>query len=718
MLLGEGPGGEEDQAGKPFVGGSGRILGRWFYEAGTFRGEVHVDNVFSHRPPNNNLDAARPNKFQAYAALHDRIRRVNPRVIVAAGETPLEFFGKQGISNWRGSCFEWNGIKVVPTFHPAFIMRVPDMWRFCVEDLRFAFRKAETWPTSAPVYYTINPPASQFDAWCRAIPDGSEVSIDLETTMDFGATTHVGLAYKAREATVIDMEEEYLLPLLRLLKRPMQWVGQNVVMFDSIRLHELGAPLLTATADIMLAHHLLQSPAPHDLGFINSCYTRYPYFKDESGKDIHRYCAKDTDSAWQIWQMMKHELVAEGMWDLFQVVMKAAHYVRAMRMRGVPVDRQLVVEAAKQLELDSQDVMKQIREKTGMKYFNPRSWVDCRKVLYETLKLPVQYNQKGRERKITTDDDALVKLSRHPGNNGIPQLILACRRPLNDLSKYFRPETIDRSTGRWHPDWKIHGTETGRYSCWFHTLPPRVRHVVRQPGRLIAYVDAQQGEFRIASWCADDSVGKEIQERPGGVHNNTATVLFSKIKGYQVKLEEVTPMMRFYTKFTVFGWIYGREPPSIAEQYNIPLDAAKEITGVLATTFKRIVIWKADTAATALSRGMLRNPYGRRRYFDAGSDADKEREAYAFLPQSTLHDIVQRAHILVEESEPYREEEVVADMHDALVMVVHEGFDPDGLRSLLSREYLPGLRMPFDVEVNPYWHDKRAEEDAKGKVVL
>jgi uracil-DNA glycosylase family 4 len=722
MLIGEAPGAEEDQNGKPFVGGSGRILGRWFYESGVFRGEIFLDNVFSHRPPGNELSTAKPNYLEAYQNLERRIDQVNPRVIIAAGETALRFFGKVGITNWRGSCFEWKGIKIVPTLHPAFIMRVPTMWRFCVEDLRFAFRKAEGWPTGLPLNYVINPTSESLEAYFQSIKDNEEVSLDLETTveeqMELSAITQVSISTKARQAVVFDMEEQYLLSLLRLLKRPLRWVGQNILMFDSLRLRDLGAPLIQVYADTMLAHHILQSPAPHDLGFIVSCTIRYPYFKDEISKDRRRYAAKDADSTLQAWWMIRDELILNQQWNLFQVVMKAAHYVRAMFIRGVPVDKQIITEAARDLKVDASALVDKLKELTGNRWFNPRSSKDCKELLYEKLRLPTQYNRKGRERIVTTDDDALVKLSSSGGKGGeAAKLILACRRPLNDLSKYFRPEAVT-ADGKWHPDWRIHGTETGRYSCWFHTLPPRVRHVVRQTGKLIAYVDAQQGEFRIAAWCANDARAKEVCNGRYGVHADNAVRIFSRLRGVTVKVEDVTPMMKFYAKFVTFGWLYGREAPSISEQYNIPLSQAQEIVSGLNSEYKRIVIWKAETAREALTHNQLRNPFGRRRFFTVGSDADKEREAYSFVPQSTLHDIVQRAHILVEENIPVERCEVVADMHDALLLVIDPAFQKEEILPLITYEYLPGLTMPFDYEAHEYWFDKRAEEDALGKVVL
>jgi uracil-DNA glycosylase family 4 len=743
MGIAEAPGADEDQGGKPFLGGAGRVLGRWFFEAGVFRREVYLDNVFSHRPPGNDLGSVSPNYFAAYEDLHRRIREVDPRVIIAFGEQALRFFGKAGISNWRGSCFEWNGIRVVPTIHPAAIlhMRRPGgenrvsrlgPWRFCVADIRFAFRQAESHPTTQSIKYLIKPPASQFNAWCEAIPDGSEVSLDLETTMDFGVITQVNLSWRPREAIVVDLEESYVLPFLRVLGRPLRWVGQNIVMFDTLRISDLtGRPPIKVYADTMLAHHLVQSPAPHDLGFINSCYSRYPYYKDTMDSDRYQYAAKDADTTLQSWHGILRELKANGQWGpepsvgeapwkwgLFQTVMLAAHNVRAMHLRGVPVDKEILANEKEHLSDQSGQLMEKLKEATGNRWFNPRSWQDCRKFLYEQHKLPVQYNGRGKSRKPTTDDDALTKLAKlgGPGGEGA-KLILAVRRPLNDLSKYFRPETVTPE-GRWHPDWKIHGTETGRYSCWFHTLPPRVRHAIRKPGRRIAYVDAQQGEFRVAAWCSGDLRAKEVCEGEYGVHVDNATRIFSRIRGVVVKPDEVTAMMKFYAKFVTFGWLFGREAQSISEQYNIPLKPAQEILDGLNRTYPQIVIWKADTATAALANDFLVNPYTRRRYFPEGNDGDKEREAYNFIPQSTLHDIVQRAHIYVEWGLPADRGEVVADMHDALLLDVAPDFTKEEILPLIHREYLPGLTMPFDCEINDFWFDKRAEEDALGKVVI
>src|SRR5205807_2233115 len=153
-------------------------------------------------------------------------------------------------------------------------------------------------------------------SWISDLAPDQEVSLDLETTMDMGSITQVSLSARPYEAVVFDCEEEYLIELLRLLRRPVRFVGQNIVMFDSLRLAELtGAEPIRIYADLMLAHHLRQSPAPHDLGFINSCYARDPYYKDQIQSDRHQYAAKDADCTLRCWKMVEQELRADGQWN-------------------------------------------------------------------------------------------------------------------------------------------------------------------------------------------------------------------------------------------------------------------------------------------------------------------------------------------------------------------------------------------------------------------
>ena len=125
LFVGEGPGREEDLAGEPFVGRSGKLLDRLMWEElGLTRAECYIANVVKCRPPNNRdpnpdeIEACRP-------YLAEQIEIIDPAVIVTLGNfaTKLLLESNQGIRALRGHVFERGGAKLVPTYHPAFVLR-------------------------------------------------------------------------------------------------------------------------------------------------------------------------------------------------------------------------------------------------------------------------------------------------------------------------------------------------------------------------------------------------------------------------------------------------------------------------------------------------------------------------------------------------------------------------------------------------------------------
>jgi len=125
LFVGEGPGREEDLAGEPFVGRSGKLLDRLMWEEiGLTRAECYIANVVKCRPPNNRdplpgeIEACRP-------YLEEQIALIEPAVIVTLGNfsTKLLLGSSQGIRALRGQAFERGGAQVVPTYHPAYVLR-------------------------------------------------------------------------------------------------------------------------------------------------------------------------------------------------------------------------------------------------------------------------------------------------------------------------------------------------------------------------------------------------------------------------------------------------------------------------------------------------------------------------------------------------------------------------------------------------------------------
>ncbi|MCS7033407.1 MAG: uracil-DNA glycosylase [Phycisphaerae bacterium] len=126
MFIGEGPGETEDQTGRPFVGRAGELLDKMIAGMGLRREQVYICNVVKCRPPNNR--APLPDETAACASYLERqIETIRPKVIVTLGAPAAKFIlgnDRVAISRVRGTWHEYRGIRVMPTFHPAYILRV------------------------------------------------------------------------------------------------------------------------------------------------------------------------------------------------------------------------------------------------------------------------------------------------------------------------------------------------------------------------------------------------------------------------------------------------------------------------------------------------------------------------------------------------------------------------------------------------------------------
>lgn len=133
MFIGEGPGRDEDIQGIPFVGEAGQLLTKMINAMQFQRSEVYIANIVKCRPPKNR----NPEDEEAETCipyLQRQIELINPRVIVVLGAVPLKYLlNQQGITRLHGKWMDYNGIKTMPTFHPAYLLRNPgakkDVWQ-------------------------------------------------------------------------------------------------------------------------------------------------------------------------------------------------------------------------------------------------------------------------------------------------------------------------------------------------------------------------------------------------------------------------------------------------------------------------------------------------------------------------------------------------------------------------------------------------------------
>jgi DNA polymerase len=137
MFVGEGPGADEDLQGEPFVGKAGQLLTKMIEAMGYRREQVYIANVVKCRPPGNRNPE--PDEIEACEPfLRRQIEAVGPKVIVALGKFAAHTLLRSAvpITKLRGQWGEYQGVKLMPTFHPAYLLRSPQEKAKAWEDLK------------------------------------------------------------------------------------------------------------------------------------------------------------------------------------------------------------------------------------------------------------------------------------------------------------------------------------------------------------------------------------------------------------------------------------------------------------------------------------------------------------------------------------------------------------------------------------------------------
>ncbi len=149
MFVGEGPGADEDLQGEPFVGRAGQLLTRMIEAMGLTRSDVYIANCVKCRPPGNRNPE--PDEIATCIPfLKKQIEAINPRVIVCLGKFAAQTLLQTEIpiTKLRGDFFDYGCTKIMPTYHPAFLLRNPNMKRAVWEDLKKVMSYLGLTPTS------------------------------------------------------------------------------------------------------------------------------------------------------------------------------------------------------------------------------------------------------------------------------------------------------------------------------------------------------------------------------------------------------------------------------------------------------------------------------------------------------------------------------------------------------------------------------------------
>jgi uracil-DNA glycosylase len=137
LFIGEGPGAEEDKQGIPFVGRAGDLLSKMIVAMGKTREDVYIANIVKCRPPGNR-DPEADEVSTCIGFLHEQLVTIQPKVIVCLGRIAVQNLldTKTPISQLRGQWQELGGVPVMPTYHPAYLLRSPSAKKPAWDDLK------------------------------------------------------------------------------------------------------------------------------------------------------------------------------------------------------------------------------------------------------------------------------------------------------------------------------------------------------------------------------------------------------------------------------------------------------------------------------------------------------------------------------------------------------------------------------------------------------
>lgn len=314
-IVGEAWGEQERLQGEPFVGPAGQVLFSMLRAAGLSRRDVYLTNVFNFQPPENKLEYLGAPKAQALEGwpqlsqklwiskqyqpeldrLFQELSDLRPNVVLALGATPLWALAKQtGIKKFRGTpLMSFDGqFKILPTYHPAAIMRQWKLRPVAIADIQKAVRESASPELARPKRIIHLEPtlADIEDFYHKYIEPAPRISCDIETKQL--TITEVGFGTPER-ALVIPFYKRKgnpnYWPTLSEEVEAWRWIkrilsekiidGQNFSYDFQYFWLRMGIPVHRVGDDTMILHHAMYPELEKSLGFLGSIYTDEPSWK-------------------------------------------------------------------------------------------------------------------------------------------------------------------------------------------------------------------------------------------------------------------------------------------------------------------------------------------------------------------------------------------------------------------------------------------------------
>jgi len=737
-IVGEAPGEEEESTGVPFVGKTGQVLTKLLTQAGLSRPDLYITNVIKYRPPGNrleNLHTIGIDQLEEEEKTRQELKALNPSVIIAVGGTALRAItGIQGITKWRGSILNWEGIKVIPTLHPSYLVR-GQFHESCLVLLDLMKARKESLNRDPYVDHRIARFNLTYDELCNDLSllkqdvelGETLISLDIETDFGINYIKCVGFAIRKDFSFVVPIveelqpkwsleEEENLWWLMRsiLLHKNAKIIVQNMGMEFIVLYEWIGE--MKIFFDTIIAHHLIYPELKKNLGLQTSIYTNHPFYKDDAKNQayapqaLYLYNARDCMVTFEIYEVLDKLMKYEGLTKFFyDYQMPLCHILCLGTIEGILVDTKKIWQyqsiAQQELKL-AQDKLNALLKEP----LNVNSPKQMGLLLYDKMKLPKQYKRTPQGRRLTTDEDAMVRLSKmFP--SPIFSLILEVRQKSKLISTYLK-EFWDKDS-RCRPSWNITGAVTGRLACSenlrgtglnMQNIPRNIRDsFIADPGCLLYKVDLSQVESRLVAYMSQDLNMMRVFEDGGDIHCLVASMLYGIPLN---KLNKQSPE-RDPAKVVGHAANYKVGPNKLSSEAGVSVAEAKVLLEKYYSRFN-IGKWHDSVVEELAKNRSITTPFGRKRKFFGMWSDELFRSAIAHNPQSTAVDHINQALTRIYKRIP-KDIKFLLQVHDELVFNCPKGkiqYLDTIVRNELKKPIIINNReviIPLDIQIGQTW---------------
>lgn len=596
--------------------------------------------------------------------LDKEIAAVQPTYVLVLGAQALKATVDGSITELNGVMVEKDGIKYMPSYSPGIVYRDPGKAPFVEKAMNNFKAMMEGSLEGLPeLDIRLITNMRELKRAFHHLKDNNylHLSYDIETTGLVRFEDEVNLFGFGNDQVqyIIPLEARYSplkgarLAQRKLIRTCVNWLNRNAKAlvagngkFDDLFLKYRFGVKPNITFDVVLASHILNENTPNGVkeNAVLECNApEWDVDKDlktgkyktrEKYQEYLTYLGYDIYYEYKLYRVFHKKLKQDrALMKLFyHLYMPGIISYETVEEHGVFIYPQQFKKVRKHLESEREAIEKQLL-KLAKHEVNWNSPAQIQKLLYEELKLPViETTESGSP---STSEATLMQLrDKHP----IVELILKYRG-VNIQISHFIDGWINRMWGRrLFPNFKLHGTVTGRTSCTDPNLQqvprdPIIRNLVGAPeGWSVVEIDYSQAELRIAAIMSGDETMKRIYQTGGDIHTHT----YEMITGEKVSDDKYTKKeQRKKAKAVNFGFVYGmgwRKFKIYArDNYGVDLTdkEAEQWRERFFQAYHSLPKWHSKQRRIVQSMGQVRSPIGRLRRLPDIYSTDKSKKAEA-----------------------------------------------------------------------------------------